>query len=217
MTTIMKHVGAFGNRPCVVIFREVPDEPENCLIVETSNLDPQVHDDLMMHVQSAEAQAASDVSQVLARKQLTDGTNALNGLHFRKLIKKVPVSQVALTPKPGQSVQLAEVNAEIRKIEARSDNNSTSPERLATAMEGTTDAPETRVTTADVEGTPANESAEVPTEPSIAQGLLTQGQLMMDDAKALMADAEAKLAEAYALDSSLAPKKGPGRPKKSAD
>ena len=82
-------------------------------------------------------------------------------------------------------------------------------------MEGETDAPETRVTTENVEGTPANESAEAPTEPSIAQSLLTQGQLMMDDAKAMMADAEAKLAEAYAMDPSLKPKKGPGRPKKS--
>ena len=215
MAEIMKHVGAFGNRPCVVLFREVPEEPENCLIVETGLLNPQMHDDLMMHVQSSEAQEAHDISQVLARKQFSDGTNALNGLHFQKLIKKVPVSQVALTPMPGQSIQLSEVNAEIRKIDARSENHNTSPDRLASAMEGETDKPETRVTTENVEGTPANESVEAPAEPSVAQSLLTQGQLMMDDAKAMMADAEAKLAEAYAIDPSLAPKKGPGRPKKS--
>lgn len=206
MATVMKHVGSYGNRPCVVLFREVPDEPENCLIVETGALDPQMHDDLMMHVQSAEAQEAHDISQVLARKQFSDGTNALNGLHFQKLIKKVPVTQVALTPIPGQQIQLVDVNAEIRKIESRAENTNTNPDRLATA--------ETRVTTENVEGTPANESAEAPSELSIAQSLVAQGQLMMDDAKALMADAEAKLAEAYALDPSLEPKKGPGRPKK---
>lgn len=203
----MKHVGAFGNRPCVVIFREVPNEPENCLIVETGSLDTQIHDDLMMHIQSAEAQESNDISQVLARKQFSDGTNALNGLHFQKLIKKVPVSQVALIPIPGQSIQLADVNAEIRKIESRSDNTNTDPERLATA-ETATNVPVPE----PVELLPAD--ADIP---SVAQGLLTQGQLMMDDAKALMADAEAKLNEAYALDPSLAPKKGPGRPKKSAD
>ena len=207
MSTIMKHVGAFGNRPCVVIFREVPNEPENCLIVETGSLDTQIHDDLMMHIQSAEAQESNDISQVLARKQFSDGTNALNGLHFQKLIKKVPVSQVALIPIPGQSIQLADVNAEIRKIESRSDNTNTDPERLATA-ETATNVPVPE----PVELLPAD--ADIP---SVAQGLLTQGQLMMDDAKALMADAEAKLNEAYALDPSLAPKKGPGRPKKSAD
>jgi hypothetical protein len=205
----MKHVGAFGNRPCVVIFREVPNEPENCLIVETGSLDTQIHDDLMMHIQSAEAQESNDISQVLARKQFSDGTNALNGLHFQKLIKKVPVSQVALTPIPGQSIQLADVNAEIRKIESRSENHNTSPERLATAETAT------NVPVPDSLDT-LNEVADADI-PKVAQGLLTQGQLMMDDAKALMADAEAKVAEAYALDPSLAPKKGPGRPKKSAD
>ena len=209
MSTIMKHVGAFGNRPCVVIFREVPNEPENCLIVETGSLDTQIHDDLMMHIQSAEAQESNDISQVLARKQFSDGTNALNGLHFQKLIKKVPVSQVALTPIPGQSIQLADVNAEIRKIESRSENHTTSPERLATAETAT------NVPVPDSLDT-LNEVADADI-PKVAQGLLTQGQLMMDDAKALMADAEAKVAEAYALDPSLAPKKGPGRPKKSAD
>ena len=212
----MKHVGSHGTKPCVVLFREVPDEPENCLIVETEVLPSQTHDDLMMFVQSQEAQQSNDVSQVLARKTFSDGTNVLNGLHFNKQIKKVPVSQVSLTPVPGQSVALSEVNAEIRKIQSGANTNITQPERLATATEGTTNAPETRVTTADVEGTPANEAVDTPTEPSIAQSLLTQGQLMMDDAKAMMADAEAKLAEAFAMDPELKPKRGPGRPKKDA-
>ena len=49
-----------------------------------------------------------------------------------------------------------------------------------------------------------------------AQGILLQAQLMQADAEALIKDAEAKLQEAYALDPSLKPKKGPGRPKKTA-
>lgn len=209
----MKHVGSHGNKPCVVVFREVPNEPENCLVVETGALESRTHDDLMMAVQSLEAQEANDISQVLARKTFSDGSNMLNSLHFQKLIRKVPVNTVDLTPMPNTKISLAEVNAEIRKIESRSDNLNTNPERLATAMEGQTDAPETRVTTENVEGTPANEAA--PAEPSVAQGILMQGQLMLEDAKAMMADAEAKLEEAYKLDPSLKPAKR-GRPKKEA-
>jgi hypothetical protein len=212
MAQIMKHVGAFGNRPCLVLFREVPNEPENCLIVETSTLNPQMHDDLMMHVQSAEAQESHEVSEVLARKTLTDGTNALNTLHYNKLIKKVPVNQVNLTPIPGQSIPLSEVNAEIRKIASGAENTNTAPERQAATEQA-------RVTTSEVEGTPANEAsqtAEEASEPSVAQGLLVQGQLMLEDAKAMMADAESKMQQAYAMDPSLAPKRGPGRPKKSS-
>lgn len=197
----MKHVGTHGNKPCLIVFREVPDEPENCLIVETGFLEPRIHDDLMMAVQSMEAQEANDISQVLARKQFSDGNNMLNSLHLGKLIRKVPVSQVSLTPLPNQQISLAEVNAEIRKLDSRSDN-------LKTNANPNSLEEQTRVTTENIEGTPANEGVEVADSPSIAQSLFTQGQLMIDDAKSLMADAESKLEEAYKLDPSLKPKRG---------
>lgn len=208
MATITKHVGEYGGKPCVILFREVPNEPENCLIVQTNLLEDRQHDDLMMVIQSAEGQQSGEINEVLQRRQFSDGTNMLNALHFNRNIAKVPVSMVNLTPVPGQSVALSDVNAEIRKMDA--------PHALKTDGTQAERTQETRVTTAEVEGTPANESAETPTEPSVAQGLLTQGQLMMEDAKAMMADAESKLAQAYAMDPSLAPKKGPGRPKKTA-
>ena len=203
---IMKHVGSHGNKPCVVVFREVPNEPENCLIVETGNLGPQIHDDLMMAVQSAEAQESNDISQVLARKTFTDGSNMLNALHFSKYITKVPVNQVSLTPTPAQSVPLAEVNAEIRKIESRSDNTNTNPDRLATAETANVNKPVEPVKT------DAPDTSLV--EDDAAKGLLLQSELMAEDAQRMIAEAEAKKEQAYQLDPSLRPKKGPGRPRK---
>lgn len=120
MADIMKHVGSVGDKPCVVVFREVPNEPDNCLVVETDSLDPQKHDDLMNVVQSLEAQESNNISEVLARRQFTDGTNMLNDLHFSKKLTKIGVNLVNLTPVPGQKVSLKEVNAEINKIEADS-------------------------------------------------------------------------------------------------
>lgn len=196
---IMKHVGKYGEKPCVVVFREVPEEPENCLIVQTSQLIDSHHDDLMEVVQSAEAQSANDISQVLHRRQFRDGENMLSAMHFGKKLQKVPVNQVSLTPTPAQSVPLAEVNAEIRKIESRSENLMTDPERLATAP---TEAPAEA---------PAEESAEQ--APSEAQSLVFQAGLMKEDAERMLAEADAKLAQAYELDPSLKPKKR-GRPKK---
>ena len=74
-------------------------------------------------VQSLEAQEAKDLSEVLARRTFTDGSNMLNDLHFTKKIIKVPVNMVMLTPTPSQSVSLEEVNIEINKI----DGNYTPP------------------------------------------------------------------------------------------
>ena len=198
--SIMKHVGEYGEKPCVVVFREVPDEPEHCLIVQTSQLADVQHDDLMEVVQSAEAQEANDISTVLNRRQFRDGENMLSSMHFGKKLQKVPVSQVNLTPTPSQSISLAEVNAEIRKIQGG-----------YVAPVNDESHQETRVTTEQVEGTPANQSAEAD-EPSQAQQLVFQASLMKEDAERMAADAEAKLEEAYALDPSLKPKKR-GRPK----
>ena len=88
MAEIMKHVGKYGEKPCVVVFREVPNEPENCLIVETGALEDQKHDDLMNVISSLEAQESNEVSEVLSRRQFTDGSNMLNDLHFTKKISK---------------------------------------------------------------------------------------------------------------------------------
>ena len=201
MATIMKHVGKVGNKPCVVVFRELPDEPENCLVVVTGNLAPQQHDDLMMVVQSSEAQSAGDISSVLNRRQFSDGSNMLNGLHFAKKLQKVSVSQVNLTPTPAQSIALSEVNAEIRKMDSHQ-GVKTNPDSLTADVEKTLTAPVTNEH--KVESTDA------------AQGLMIQAELLEEDAKRLVADAAAKRAEAIALNPDLAAKKGPGRPKKPA-
>ena len=194
MADIMKHVGSVGDKPCVVVFREVPNEPENCLIVETDSLDPQKHDDLMNVVQSLEAQESNNISEVLARRQFTDGTNMLNDLHFSKKLSKTSVDLVNLTPVPGQKVSLREVNAEINKLQAGSN-------------------PPLNTEVADINP----ESAEKLTEsaqPEFAANLLYEAELLERDAKQLQVEADAKRTEAYALDPSLEPKKGPGRPKK---
>jgi hypothetical protein len=195
MANIMKHVGTHGQKPCVVVFREVPNEPDNCLIVETGTLEDQKHDDLMNVVQSLEAQESNNVSEVLSRRTFTDGSNMLNDLHFSKKLVKVSVGNVNLTPTPSDSISLAEVNAEINKIETGSN-----PPMNTEVMPETLDGPAT-----------------VPTgEENPAEGLLVQAGLLEEDAKALMADAESKRAQAYSMDPDLAPKKGPGRPKKTS-
>ena len=88
-----------------------------------------------------------------------------------------------------------EVNAEINKMESGSNpplNTEVAPETLERP---------TPVQT--------GESGE-------AEGLLIQAGLLEEDAKALMEDAESKRTLAYSIDPSLAPKKGPGRPKKTS-
>ena len=190
---VLKHVGKYGEKPCVVVFREVPNEPENALIVETTSLDDQKHDDLMNIVQSLEAQESNEISEVLSRRQFTDGSNVLNDLHFSKKLIKVSSDLVYLTPTPTDKIALAEVNKEIKKLDEGTNpplNTEVNPDTLM----------EQQIDQASVN--------------SQAEGLLAQAELIEGDAKAMMEDAKAKRQAAYDLDPSLAPKKGPGRPPK---
>lgn len=192
---VLKHVGKYGEKPCVVVFREVPNEPENCLIVETTSLEDQKHDDLMNVVQSLEAQEANEISEVLSRRQFTDGSNMLNVLHFTKKLIKVASDLVFLTPTPTDKIALAEVNKEINKLETGSNpplNTEVNPDVV-------------------MEQQISESSAK-----SQAEGLLVQAELIEKDAQVMLQDAEAKKQAAYDLDPSLAPKKGPGRPPKQA-
>ena len=185
MAEVLKHVGKVGEKPVVIVYREVPNEPENALVVETGSLEPEQHDALMNVVQSAEAQESNNISEVLHRRTFPDGSNMLTSLHFSKKI----------------------VNKEIRKIETQSNPP------LNTEIEPTANLPlETDPTLASANAQTTTESNEDPTE--VAKGMLRQAMLMEDDIVAMQKDIDQKKAEAYALSPELTPKKGPGRPKK---
>ena len=192
-TKIMKHVGTYGGKPCVIVFRELPEDNDSALIVSSNSLEGQLHDDVMSVIDSHEGQSAQDISEVLHRRMLSDDENMLSALHARGKLQKVPVSMVQLTPAPNQSVPLGDINKEIRKI-----TEGTNPPLK-------TDAPSINSEPAQ----PASGNNE-----DIAKNLLTQASLLEQDAKSLVEDAERKRNEAYEMDPSLRPKKGPGRPTK---
>lgn len=200
MATITKHVGVYGGKPCVVVFRELPQDLDHALIISSNSLDGQFHDDVMSVVDSDEGQSSNDISEVLHRRRLTDGENMLNALHTRGKLQRVPVDMVTMTPYPKQEIALRELNAEIKKIQTGS-NPPLKTETNPISM----DQPVT---------TEAAPSSDDPTD--IAKNLLAQASLIDEDAKALVADAEAKRQEAYRLDPELAPKRGPGRPPKAS-
>ncbi len=219
MAEVMKHVGKVGEKPCVVLYREVPGEAENALIVKTETLPDSQHDALMNVIGSAEAQESNDIADVLDRRQFADGQNMLQALHFDRRIEKVSVDLVTLTPTPSNSVSLAEVNAEIRKIKNESNPPLNTEVDPATLRESVAE-PVTPVDAIETDPSLAQQAVSIPEvaseadEAQIANNLLAQAGILEDDAAALLRDAEAKKQEAYRLNPELKPKKGPGRPKK---
>lgn len=208
MAEMTKHVGVYGEKPCVVVFRELPDEPESALICISGSLEGNLHDDVMAVVDSAEGQESNEISDVFFRRRLSDGENMLEALHSRQKLTKVPVEMVKLTPLPNQEVELTEINKQLKNIAAGSNPP------LKTEVDPLVAESQAAGSVPLIEGG-ASVAGTVDAGPEgIAQSMLDQAELMEGDANALLSEAAAKKAQAYEMAPDLKPKRGPGRPPK---
>ena len=117
MSTNIKHVGVLSNtgKKVIVVFRELPDDPTNCLIVDLDACPDWLHDDLINAVEEPGAQNTANFYEYAERKYLTDGTNMLQTLHSSGRLNKQPTSNVKMTPNNRDSVGLTELNALVRE------------------------------------------------------------------------------------------------------
>lgn len=107
-----KHVGIIKStgRRCVVIFREIPGEPDNCLIVDTDALTDWMHDDVINAVESPGAQASPNFYEYAQRTVFKDGSNMLTTLHTRGMLIKQPTTNVEMVPNSNIKILLSELN-----------------------------------------------------------------------------------------------------------
>lgn len=205
----MKHVAEWQDRKCLVLFREVPGEPENALVVMSGELGTTQHDELVKEVESLEAQNNNNLADVLNGRNFSDGRIMLRALHEDKLITKVPVSEVVMLPTTKDRVPLGELNEAIAEIE-----KGIEAEKPQLADTSEIDAIN------QVERPRALSEREAEEQLEIAQSLLVQADLIEADVERvqqqMLADANSKREEAYARAPELKPKPKPGRPKKSA-
>ena len=107
---MIKHVGRHNNQKIVILFRKVPGEDHMALVTYSDLLPRMYHDEVMKQLESTVGQNAKEFSDVLFRTTLADGQNCLESLHRNGFIKKVPTSQILVTPTTTSSVRLDELN-----------------------------------------------------------------------------------------------------------
>ena len=117
MSRNIKHVGQIVNtqKRCVVVFREIPDDPTNCLVVDTDALPDWMHDDVINASESPGAQASANFYEYAERTVIADGTNMLQALHKTGRLLKTPTDNVKMTPNNAVSIGLTELNNIIRE------------------------------------------------------------------------------------------------------
>ena len=94
-----KHVGELvdGGAKVVIMYRTVPGEPNNCLVVGTKFLTDLYHNALMKAVESEGGQEADEFADFASRQTFPDGTNMLAILHSDNYIKKFKTNEIVVT------------------------------------------------------------------------------------------------------------------------
>ena len=86
-----------GGAKVVIVYRTVPGEPDNCLVVGTKFLPDMYHNALMKAVESEGGQQSDELSDYLGRQTFPDGTNMLAMMHNDNYIKKFKTKDIMVT------------------------------------------------------------------------------------------------------------------------
>jgi len=94
-----KHIGELvdGGAKVVIMYRTVPGEPDNCLVVGTKFLPDIYHNGLMKAVESDGGQDAEEFADYASRQTFADGTNMLAMMHNDNYIKKFKTKEIMVT------------------------------------------------------------------------------------------------------------------------
>jgi hypothetical protein len=108
----MKHIGRMKNNSArvVVVYRTIPGDPMNALVVGTQGLVDFHHDSLMSILESDSGQQANELADILAVRKFPDGNNMLEYLHNNGHLKKVATNMVIVMPNTGTNIPLDELN-----------------------------------------------------------------------------------------------------------
>lgn len=157
---LKKHIGQLKNTGVrvAVVFRKIPNDETNCLIVETERLPASYHDFIMHVLDSKEAKETADFYEILNRRTFPDGSNCLTSLHQKNFLRKELITNVDMIPLPNQIVPLALINATIDKKVDQYKVSQIQPEVI--------DVPDAEIDTL-----------------AIAKGLIVQAELLEKDAE----------------------------------
>ena len=115
-----KHIGELADESkakVVIMYRTVPGEADNCLVVGTKFLPDIYHNALMKAVESDGGQEADEFADYASRQTFPDGTNMLSMLHNDNYIKKFKTKEIMVTYGSGEDgrILLNKLNEMIAK------------------------------------------------------------------------------------------------------
>jgi len=108
MADIIRHKGYIQNTGtrCAVVFRELPGDPDHCLILESDSL-PEVYRDEVAKVVSKEGQRTKDLYEAL---------NMLSALHNHGLLRRKSTNEIVMQVTNSDTIRLDKLNDQLRAL-----------------------------------------------------------------------------------------------------
>ena len=107
-----KHVGRMKNTGAkvLVVFRTLPGESNQALVLPVSQLPDHYHDSIMEVVETVQAQDAFEFGEIMFMRSFPDGRPMLQAMQADSRLHKVATDTVLMTPTPTDSILLSELN-----------------------------------------------------------------------------------------------------------
>lgn len=109
----LKHIGKMKNTgtKVLVVFRCLPGETGNALVLPTATLPDAYHDSIIQLVESDQGQDAFEFGEIMFIRHLPDGRPMLAAMQQDGRLQKVPTEHVIMTPTINAELPLSELNA----------------------------------------------------------------------------------------------------------
>ena len=118
---MLRHVGVINNtgKNVAVVFMTLPDDDQNCLVVDMDALPEIFQESIKKIIESNEAQQTQNLGDILGRRMSPDGSNTtvLMKLHQAQRLQKLPVDLISLVPRRGLTWPLRDVLAAMKAAE----------------------------------------------------------------------------------------------------
>lgn len=223
MARFLKHVGKHGDRKVAVVFRQIPGDEHMCLLVYTELLNQNIHDPLMAAIESDSGQSVENLGEALDRSYTKDGRQILQVMHREGMLKRVQTELVVMTPVPGQTIRLNELNNMLNEMskgeeavkklaEYDASRGLQDPKDVAKRMRGQSTITEntTKAKPSKKNSPPVVASAQgLLGDETLARNLQQQAERMAAEAKGLLAESERLLREAASMMAPAKPAKKP--------
>lgn len=119
MSDMKRHVGRLNNtgQRIVVVFMQLPNDPEHALVIPTDTLPLKYENALMALLESPEGQNEENLSSLLGRRPMIDSTKSvLQAFHEAGLMQRIPIDNITMLPKANMPFALRYVLEQMGRL-----------------------------------------------------------------------------------------------------